>query len=407
MQSKWLVCALFSGMALAQANGGAPAAELPGQQAPATPTAAPSEVKPTDAVVTIDGYCPATPTATKTAGTGATASAAKTKAAAKPAGAGCKTVITRAQFEKLANALAPTLTPQFKRQLANILPRLMVMSSQAEARGLQKTERYSETTKFAHLQILTNELQHQLQEDAAKISDAEIKSYYDQHQDTFAQFSLDRIFVPRNKQEAEEGEAEGDADKDSKLTAEQQKAKQDAEAAKRKTEEDTMAKLAASLRDRAAAGEDFNKLQKEAYDAAGMKIETINTSIPHLRRTGLPQGHASILDLKQGEVSQVITDGGGHYIYRVNAKDEIPLDTAREEIKNTIQNQKLKESMDKLNNSFKTQLNDGYFAAGGSPLRGGPPPHLPRPISPPGAVQPKPAPTPSTPGAEPPAAKPN
>jgi hypothetical protein len=398
MQTKWLLCALLGTMALAQANPGAPA--QPAQQAPATMLAAQPDVKPTDPVVTVTGYCPAKPAAKTAAG-----------AAAKPAAkapADCKTVVTRAQFEKLANGLAPTLTPQFKRQLANILPRLMVMSSKAEAQGLQNTSRFAETMKFARMQILTNELQRTLQEDSAKVSDADVKTYYDANAKTFETFNIDRVFIPLARQEAEEGgDADADADKDSKLTEDQQKAKLAAEQAKKKGEEDAMNKLAASLHDRAVAGEDFAKLQKEAYDAAGMKIESITVNIPTVRRTALPQAHTSVFDLKPGEISPIITDGGGHYIYRVNKKDQIPLDAAKPEIHNTLQSQKLKESMDKLNASFKSVLNDSYFGATpGGPMHGGPPMRLQHPVTPPGSVQPKPEPTPSTPGADP-GAKPN
>ncbi len=401
MQSKWLVCALLGTMALAQANPGAPA--QPGQQPAAVVPVAQPDVKPTEAVVTITGFCPKA-AAPKTAA-GATTPAKP--AAAKVPAADCKTVVTRAEFEKLANALAPSLTPQFKHQLANILPRLMVLSAKAESEGLQNTPRYSETMKFARMQILTQSLQSKLQEDSSKVSDADIKAYYDAHPDAYQQYSIDRIFIPRARQEAEEGEADADADKDAKLTEDQQKAKQAAEQAKRKSDEDVMTTLAASLRDRAAAGEDFAKLQKEAYAAAGMKIENINVNIPKMRKTGLPQGHTAVFDLKPGEVSQVISDAGGHYIYRVNTREEISMDAARDEIHNTLQTQKLKESMDALNNSFKSELNDSYFGAPppGGPRGGMPPPHLPRPVNPPGQMQ-KPAPTPSGPGADP-AAKPN
>jgi uncharacterized protein YeeX (DUF496 family) len=392
MQSKWLVCALLGTMAVAQANPGAPAQSA--QMAPAMPAAAPAaEVKPTDPVLTITGYCPAKPAAKTAAGAAAKAAPAK-------APADCKTVVTRAQFEKLAAGLAPTLTPQFKRQLANILPRLMVMSSKAEAKGLQNTPQFAETLKFARMQILTNELQRNLQDDSAKVPDAQIKAYYDKNPEAFQQFNIDRVFIPRSKQEAEEADPDADADKDAKLTEDQQKAKQEAEQAKHKAEEDALSKLADALRDRAAKGEDFTKLQKEAYDAAGMKIENTTVNLPKVRRTGLPQGHSAVFDLKPGDVSQVITDAGGHYIYRVNQKDQISLEASRDEIHNTLQSQNMKDSMEKLNGSFKSELNDNYFGgAAGAPMRGGPPPHLPHPVNPPGSLQPKPAPTPSTPGA--------
>ncbi len=69
-----------------------------------------------------------------------------------------------------------------------------------------------------------------------------------------------------------------------------------------------MTKLADALRERAAAGKDFTKLQKEAFAAAGMKIESPTVNLPKIRRTGLPQGHATVFDLKVGEISQAISD---------------------------------------------------------------------------------------------------
>ena len=86
------------------------------------------------------------------------------------------------------------------------------------------------------------------------------------------------------------------------------------------------------------------KLQKEAFDAGGMKIESPNTNLPKVRRTGLPPAHAAVFELKPGEVSQVISDSGGHYIYKMNSKDLIPLDQAKDEIHTKLQNQRTREN---------------------------------------------------------------
>ena len=129
-----------------------------------------------------------------------------------------------------------------------------------------------------------------------------------------------------------------------------------------------MSKLAESLRARAAAGEDFAKLQKEAFEAAGMKIESPTVNLPSVRRTGSASGTAAVFDLKPGEVSQVINDSGGHYIYKVNSKSELPLDQATDEIHSKLQNDRMREMMDKLNNSFKVETNEAYF--GPSPPAG-------------------------------------
>ncbi len=93
------------------------------------------------------------------------------------------------------------------------------------------------------MQVLSNQLQRKLQDEAADISDADIEKYYKDNPDAFEQYNLDRIFVPRTKQGVE-AEAAEDDDKDDKLTAQQKKAKEDAEKAKGQKNEEAMTKLA-------------------------------------------------------------------------------------------------------------------------------------------------------------------
>jgi hypothetical protein len=201
-----------------------------------------------------------------------------------------------------------------------------------------------------------------------------MEKYYKDNPQAFEQYNVDRIFVPRTKQV--EAEAKESEDED-KMTDEQKKAKADAEKQKTEAAEQAMTKLADDLRARAAAGEDMAKLQKEAFEAAGMKIESPTVNLPNIRRTGLPAGHAAVFDLKPGEVSQVISDTGGHYIYKMNSKTEIPFDQAKNEIHSKMQNDRMREKMEQLNSSFKVDTNEAYFGPGGAgPM---PPPRMPRP----------------------------
>jgi len=380
MRKSWLMCVLLGTLAWGQAVPGAPPASQPAQ-APVDTSAA---VQPEAAVITVNGVCPAQP-----------------KSAATTAHADCKTVITKAEFEKLANGVAPNVTPQLKKQLAGVLPRLIAMSNEAKKQGLDKTPQFKETVKFAEMQILTNELQRSIQEEAAKIPPEEIEKYYKDNTEAFAQYSLDRLFVPRTKQG--EDDAKEEDEKDEKLSDEAKKTKEAEEKAKADAAEQAMTKLAESLRARAAAGEDFVKLQKEAFEAAGMKIESPTVTLPSVRRTGLPPAHVAVFDLKTGEVSQVITDSGGHYVYKVNSKSEMTLDQATSEIHGKLQNDRNRELMDKLNSSFKVETNEMYFGPGGASAT--PPPRLPHPRPVPPTA---PAAQPQTPPAgQPPAAKPN
>jgi hypothetical protein len=415
MRSSGLLCILLGSLAWGQAAPAAsPAPSRPPFASAANPVSprAPEDaaaVAPTAAVLTIDGVCAPHPKP-------AVKGAAVKPASAKAATADCKTVITRAEFEKLAATLAPnpnpeikTINPQVKRQLATVLPRSLAMSEAAKKKGLENTPQYAEMLKFYKMQILAQLLQRQIQAEAAMVSDADIQKYYNEHANDFQQFTVDRLFVPRNRQ-AQADLKDEDKDKGEKLTEEQQKAKQEAESAKAAEGEQAMSKLADDLRARAASGEDFAKLQKEAFEAAGMKYDPPNVTLPKLRRNGLPPAQAAVLDLKVGEVSQVINDAGGHYIYKIEAKDQLPLEQVKEEIHSKVQNDRMRDMMEKVNTSYKVQTNEAYFGAGGPGMMpGGPrpmggrmptPPARPQAPSAPAAGQPQ-APAAKTPASAP------
>ncbi len=401
MHKSWLMCVLLGTLAWGQTAPGAPPPAQPAQGSADASAAVP----PDAAVITVEGVCPTKPKTAATKGTAAKPGATEAKATeTKTPATDCKTVITKAEFEKLASGVAPNMTPQLKKQLASVLPRFIAMSDAAKKKNLDKTPRYEETLKFAKMQILTNELQRSIQDEAAKVPPEDIASYYKEHPEAFGQFNLDRLFVPRTKQEVAEPKDKDEDAKDEKLSEDQQKAKQAEEKAKTDEAEQAMNKLAESLRARAAAGEDFVKLQKEAFDAGGMKIESPTVNLPKVRRNGLPPAHAAVFDLKAGEVSQVINDSGGHYIYKVKSKDEPSLEQVKDEIVSTLKNQRTREMMDKVNASFKVETNEAYFGPGGTGVV--PPPRMPNPRMAPSPMAPA-APPQTPPPAQPPAAKPN
>ncbi len=370
MRKSWLLCVLMGSLAWGQApaqSSTAPAepnsASAPGAAAKAPAPAA--EVPESAVVLTIKGVCP------PSAKAAAASKSAASKTTAKKA-ADCETTLTRAQFEKIANALSPNVTPQLKHQLATVLPRFMAMSDAAKEKGLDKTPHFEEMMKIVRMQVLTQELQKSVQEQADKITPEQVNSYYKEHPEQYEQFSLDRLFIPRFKQQ------EPEKDDAKTLTDDQRKAKEAADKAKQQEGEQEMTKLADSLRAKAAAGTDFAELQKEAYTAAGQNVEKPVVNLPKVRRTGLPPAHATVFDLKVGDVSQVISDNGGHYVYKIVSKDELPLDQALQtEIHNKLRSERMKELMDKYTNSFQAVPNEAYFGPAEGPegmMRG---PHLP------------------------------
>ena len=407
MRKSWLLCVLLGAVAWGQMAPATPATP-PAAKAPAAPSD-PAAAIPMDApVITVEGVCPPRP---KTAAAGA----AKSATAAKTPSADCKTVITRAEFEKMAKALSPTqpLTAQQRKQLASNLARFIPLESAAKKKGLEKSEQYAETLKYAKMQILSGQMISNIQQEASNVPQEKVEQYYKEHPEAYEQFVVERLYVPRTKQvEPETKDADDkdkDKDKDAKPTEEQIKAKEAEQKAKTEAAEQAMTTLADSLHTRAVAGEDFAKLQKEAFEAAGMKIESPTVVLPKMRRTGLPPAQASVFDMKAGEVSAVISDGGGHYIFKVDSKDVMPLNQAQTEIHNRLQSDQTREAMDKITAPTKTVQNEAYFGAGGpmgSPMGGPRPGAMGGRMAMPQQASPQTPPAAQTP-AQPAAAKPN
>ncbi len=305
-------------------------------QTAATDQAPEAKVGPTDAVITISGFCSHT----------------------QP-GKDCKTVITRAQFEKLTEALQPGMPLSLRLKVANSYATNMRMSVAAEKRGLDRTLAFDEELRFARMQLLAQDLSRALQADASNITDAELEDYYQKNRSSYEQATLARIFVPRAKQivPAKEDDA-------SQPTEVQQKAAEEA-----------MTKVAADLRARAVNGEDPDKLQIEAYTEAGFPRTTPNTKMEKVRRAALPLQHETVMDLKPGEVSEVFSDpAGAHFIYKMISKQTLTLEDVKAEIRTAISSQRYGDSMKAFQGDV--MFSDAYFNPPGNPAT--PPPQIRR-----------------------------
>jgi hypothetical protein len=302
------------------ANGDAEAAEQ---------AAAAAKVAPTDPVITVKGPC--------------------TDPAKK--GETCETVITREQFEKLADALQPRMASPIKLRLATNYSRLVGMTQEAEKRGIDKSPKFEANLSFARMQILSQQLAGALQEESQNVSDADIEKYYKDKIDTYQEATLQRLYIPHTKQITPAKAVPG-VTKDRETLEQEEKARQ-------KAGEDAMTKAAAALRARAAKGEPFDGLEKEAYLSAGLKGNPPSTKMEKVRPNTLPPTHKAALELKEGEVSEVISDTTGHYIYKLVGKQTLPLDTVKPEIKNWIASERFRDLMQQYQGTSK--LNDAYF----------------------------------------------
>jgi len=274
---------------------------------------------PDDAMITINGFC----------------------ASQGAPGDSCKTVVTRAQFEQLTEALQPGMPPELRLKVASAYAQMVRMAAAAEQRGLDKTPAFATELRYARIQLLSQDLSRALHEDAESVTDAQIEEYYEKNRASFEEATLARIFIPRTRRAT---------------------VSSDRPPAAAGATGDEMMKVAAELRARAAGGADPDELQIEAYDAAGIPGTAPNTKLANVRRATLPPTHAMAFDLRPGEVSEVLSDpGGGHFIYKMVSRTTLSLPDARPEIHEQLAQQRYREAMQPY--SGDVVLNDSYFAA--------------------------------------------
>ena len=243
----------------------------------------------------------------------------------------CQTVVTRAEFEKLANALNPQMTKFERRQLADTYAHILALSQAALAHGLDKSPVVQERLRYARLRTLAAEMASEIYRENTRPVDQDVVAYYNAHKSSFDRYTLQRIFIPREKQ----GESSNG-------------------------EEAAMKSLADSVYVRASAGESFSKLQQEVTAAAGLSND-VTVDMSEVTRSALPEGHRGVLDSAQGSIAPLLSDETGYYIYRVVSRQTPSFEAVKQQASVAVQSQKQSEALNKLDKAAKTEVNESYF----------------------------------------------
>lgn len=321
--------------------GKSPSSKSPTKEAPGKDS---KDVAPDAAVITIKGLCstPAvkTPAPKNTAG----------KPASPPAsGKPCETVVTKKQLDSIVEAVRPNLPPAQRRMLAQQYVELLTIANAASKAGVEKQPDVQEKIKLSKLQILASSYSREMQQKEAEIPDADIQKYYKENTPKYEEAKLLRIYVPM-------------------MTSEEGKPP-DTAATKA---------LAEKIQQRAASGEDFDKLQKDVFTAAGNKGTPPSVDMGERRRGTLPpKQEDAVFGLKAGEVSPALEETSGFYIYKVVSKDQVPLDKVHDDIKGTLARERFRENMEKLRSSVQTTYNEAYFSPPAPPATTGTPGEAP------------------------------
>ena len=313
-------------VAAAQAGPSQASKSAPGTvKKPAAAKASPGGSK---AVITIENLCPA----------------------GQPKPKPCRTVITKDDFERVLSAVGANLPPARRMQLANRYAELLTFANQAEKAGLDKTpevqdlmeqqrRQLQEEGKLRRLQVLALAYDRFLRAKYGKVTDAEVEQYYNDNKAAYDEVTLKRVYVRKVP-------AQGDK--------------------KPPLDEAATKALAEKIRERAAAGEDLDKLQQEATAAVSpeaAKMPASPTTMGARRRGSLPPHEESqIFELSAGQVSPVFEEPTGFFIYKVESRRVVPLEgDLKTQIARQLEEQRLKDAIEKTIGQVKTELDENYF----------------------------------------------
>ncbi len=264
----------------------------------------------------------------------------------------CVSSLTRAQFEKLITSLTPPdrpMSPEKRRTFATQFAKLLTFADAARAMGLENDPRVQQIFDFAKDQILTEALNQKIIEQYSHPTDQQVADYYTRNSKNYLEVTIERIIIPRSTSSSSDKPKPSEADEKA---------------------------YADKIRARWLAGEDPDKLQKDASVRAGSP-GTPATKMGARRPGSLPEAHASVFDLKAGEVSPVYSDPASFYIYKVDSVRQVPLSEVNAEITTTIKHQMVADRVQQIQKSVTPVLNEAYF--GPEKPESAPPPQGPTP----------------------------
>jgi hypothetical protein len=121
------------------------------------------------------------------------------------------------------------------------------------------------------------------------------------------------------------------------------------------------------MRERVAAGEDIEQLQQEAYKDLGIRSSAPSTKVPPARRSNLSREEQHVFDLKAEETSPVLESTTEFVILKLVSKQEIPLDSVRQEIVSVLQPERMQQELQNASKGIDAEFNLKYLELASTP----------------------------------------
>ena len=259
--------------------------------------------------------------------------------------------ITAAQYDELVASLPAQYQTAArgpgKRQFAEQIVQLKILSAQAEKDKLDQKADVKRQVAFARDNILAG-AEYQNFQDNAKVDDASIQKYYDEHKNDYDVVKARHILIRAKgaPMPAMPGKAE-------------------------LTEEQALAK-AQEIRKKILAGEDFGKLAQAESDDAGSGAQGGNLG-EFKRGMMVPPFEEAAFAAKINEISEPVKTPFGYHIIKVESHESKSLADEKTEIVAKLRPDLARASIDNLRKNTTVTLDDAFFGpaahtAGGPPV---------------------------------------
>jgi PPIC-type PPIASE domain len=250
----------------------------------------------------------------------------------------CTTIVSKEAFEHLIdsmNVMGKDLTPEARRELAEVYAQYLAFETPATKAGLENTARFTEVMRWWRLRTLAGLYSGSLKEQFKNPSAEEVHTYYREHLSSFQRITVARILVPRTPGSSDEA----------------------------KRADEKALEVANNARERVAKGEDPDLVQKDTYSALNLTSPPATNLGAHSRSNFPIAETDELFSLGRGQVSKVETEGASYVIYKVVSKETLPEESVKDEIMHTIAQNKYDEAIRSITETAKPEFNPAYFGS--------------------------------------------
>lgn len=247
--------------------------------------------------------------------------------------------VTEKEFELLIEALPEQYRAQargpMKRQMAEQIAKVKLLSAEARKRGLDKDAQTQSRIRFQEDNLLAGAVYNDML-GKVTVADADIQKYYDEHKNEYETVAARHILVKFKGSPVPQREGKPEL-----------------------TEEQALAKVN-ELKKQLAAGGDFAAIAKAESDDTGSGNNGGELG-SFSRGQMVPAFEEAAFKLPVGQVSDPVKTQFGYHLIRVDKHESKSIDQVKPEIAERLKPQAAQKAVEDLSKSAGIKLDDAYF----------------------------------------------